>query len=492
LIADSAGNLYGTTALGGVLAPPPNLCFGRPGCGTVFKLSPSSTGYTETVLYAFPGVPDGQVPFSGLIADNAGNLYGTTGAGGTASCNQNAGPGCGTFFKLSPSGTGYTETVNYSFAGFPDAQIPLGGLLADSAGNLYGTSFEGGTGICNSPQNPGCGTVFKLSPSGTGYTETVLYSFAGPPDGGNPTAGVFADSAGNLYGTTFQGGIAPCAGDFGCGTIFKLSPSSTGYTETVLYSFAGSPDGALPVGGLLADSAGNLYGTTEEGGIGSCNELFGEPLGCGTVFKLSPSGTGYTETLLYRFTGSPDGASPSGLIADAAGNFYGATSGGGAYGFGTVFKLSPSGTGYTETVLYSFTGSPDGAYPNGGLLADGAGNLYGTTVVGGVVVGPTCAEPSLGCGTVFKLTGTGFVTTPAQQLAALLTEVTGVGPGMSLADKVAIAQTYYSANDVPNTCSTLGALVNEVTAQNGKSINQSSAKQIVSDAQAIQSAIGCK
>src|SRR5215469_521932 len=403
----------------------------------------------ETLLYSFGAPLDGVQPRAGLIADSAGNLYGTTADGGAF--------GRGTVFRVTPSGT---ETTLHSFAGPPDdGALPLAGLVADSAGNLYGTTIGGGA-------FEHWGTVFKVTQSGT---ETVLHSFAAPPyDGIHPTGGLIADSAGNLYGTTSGGGV------FFSGTIFKLTPSGT---ENVLYSFAGPPDdGSMPMAGLIADSAGNLYGTTVSGGASCPDEE-----GCGTVYKLTAGGT---ETVLYSFTGpfsadpgEGDGANPDGaLISDSAGNLYGTT--GNGDGDGIVFKLTPSGM---ETVLSFFEANPHnnttGSHPFAGLTADSAGSLYGTTVAGG----------TSGDGTVFKLTGTGFVT----PLAALLTEVTGVGPGTSLADKVTLAQTYHSANDIPNTCSTLTALVNEVTAQERKKISQSAGGQIIADAATIKAAIGC-
>ena len=362
LIADSSGNLYGTTIAGG-----------KPGYGTVVKLSP---GGTETVLHSFTGGTDGAGPLAGLIADSRGNLYGTAEK---------------VVFKLSPSGT---ETVLYSFTGGSDGNGADAGLIADSSGNLYGTTIAGG--------KSGYGTVVKLSPGGT---ETVLYSFCSLPnctDGSFPIAGLIADSSGNLYGTTVFGGAS------GDGVVFKLTP---GGTETVLYSFTGGSDGANPYAGLFADSSSNLYGTAEYGGARSC---LGMNVGCGVVFKLSPSGT---ETVLYSFTGGSDGGNPTaGLIADSSGNLYGTTSAGASgsgcggkfdFGCGVVFKLSPNGT---YTVLHSFTGGSDGGVPLAGLIADSSGNLYGTTEGGGDLECNTPDVPVLGCGVVFKLTGTGFVT----------------------------------------------------------------------------------
>jgi uncharacterized repeat protein (TIGR03803 family) len=358
----------------------------------------ASAAPIETVLYSFTG-SDGAKPVAGLIVDSSGNLYGTTVNGGAGPCNN--GTGCGVVFKVSPSGT---ETVLHSFIE-SDGAFPEAGLIADSSGNLYGTTVNGGAGN---------GVVFMLSPGGT---ETVLHSFTGS-DGRNPQAGLIADSAGNFYGTTVNGGASDN------GVVFKLSP---GGIETVLYSFCSKPncsDGANPQAGLLLDSAGNLYGTTEGGGnsseagvvfklspsgtetvlhsfcsLSNCSDgafpqaglivdragnLYGTtvngglPLagtaGAGVVFKLSPRGT---ETVLYSFCMKPncsDGASPqSGLIVDRTGNFYGTTYNGGASNSGVVFKLSPS---RTETVLYSFTGGSDGNNPQAGLTADSAGNLY--------------------------------------------------------------------------------------------------------------------
>jgi uncharacterized repeat protein (TIGR03803 family) len=366
LIADPAGNLYGTTRFGG--ATTTEGC--RPlGCGTVFQLTPSGS---LNVLHSFTG-SDGAYPYAGLLADAAGNLYGTTWDGGDN--------GRGTVFQLDPSGA---LTVLHSFTGGSDGQRPVTGLLADAAGNLYGTAHSGGDG--------GFGTVFQLDPSGS---LTVLYSFTGDSDGQYPDSGLIADAAGNLYGTTRGelGAMGSCP--LGCGTVFQLTPSGT---LNVLHSFTGN-DGSHPVAGLLADAAGNLYGTTSAGGVGTSCTFIG---GCGTVFQLTPSGA---LNVLYNFTGGSDGGNPdAALIADAAGNLYGTTQNGGAsascnrpYGCGTVFQLDTSGT---LTALHIFTGS-DGAYPPAGLLADTAGNLYGTTYGGGTGTG--CIGGGA-CGTVFELT----------------------------------------------------------------------------------------
>ena len=286
------------------------------------------------VLYSFGGYPtDGTNPQAGLLRDAAGNLYGTTFYGGSGNCFDIYASlaGCGVVFKLSAMGT---EKVLYSFAGPPDGQYPVAGLTQDAAGNLYGTTEFGGVynDYCENP-NPHnaytCGVVFKLSPSGT---ETVLHTFAGrPTDGGNPYAGLLRDAAGNLYGTTLNGGA------HGSGVVFKLSPTGT---ETLLHTFTG-PDGARPSAGLIKDTLGNLYGTTE---IGGACAYTGD--GCGVVFELircSSSPSGYDFKVLHTFTGGADGAYPvAALVRDAAGNLYGTTSqGGGTHNGGVVFRLTP-------------------------------------------------------------------------------------------------------------------------------------------------------
>jgi uncharacterized repeat protein (TIGR03803 family) len=239
-VRDSAGNLYGTTAVGGAFL-----------MGTVFKLDTSGA---MTILHSFNG-PDGAGPYSRLVRDTAGNLYGTTLRGGS-----NAD---GTVFKLDPAGN---EVVLYNFAGTPDGEAPFGSLVRDSTGNVYGTTYLGGA--------YGFGTVFKVDPTGA---ETVLYSFTGLADGGLPWAGVVRDAAGNLYGTTVSGGDLTCFPPAGCGTVFKLDAAGN---ETVLHSFGPSfsGDGNFPVGRLMRDAAGNLFGTAQNGGA----------YGQGTIFKLKP------------------------------------------------------------------------------------------------------------------------------------------------------------------------------------------------------------
>ncbi len=353
---------------------------------------PASAEPTLTVLHSFE-VGSGIKPRAGLIADSAGTLYGTTQFNG-------GGSGYGTVFKLAPDGTGYT-VLHIFGSSTPDGAGAAAGLIADSAGTLYGTTRGGGS--------EGGGTVFKVASDGTSFK--VLHSFAPVPGGLRSDADLVSDAAGNLYGTTLEGGMAPLicgrfgcvsaggCGLYGCGTVFRLAPDGTSYD--VLHEFSGGSEGKYPRGGLIFDAAGNLYGTTLEGGTSYR----------GTVFKLALDGPGYK--VLYAFKGGTDGAYPyAGLLADSAGNLYGTTNSGGGSGCGgsgcgTVFKLAPDGTGYT--VLHIFGRSaPDGARPAAGLIADNAGNLYGATEDGG---GSGCG--GTGCGTIFKLSGTGFVTLAA-------------------------------------------------------------------------------
>ncbi len=358
LIMDGARNLYGATSGGGSGTN----CY-LAGCGFIFEVSPGPHGaWTETVLHNFNG-PDGIEPFSGVIMDAAGNLYGTTYAGGAHSL--------GTVFELMPNPDGsWTETVLYSFGTGPDGDSPIGGVIMDSTGNLYGTTTSRGA--------YDRGTVFELSSSsGGGWTETVLHNFGNGDDGIAPAGSLVMDAAGNLYGATFNGG------QNGDGTVFEVSPGAGGWTETVLHSFDAN-DGYGPSNGLVMDGAGNLYGTAYQGG--NLGGLVCAPFGCGTVFEVSPvAGGGWTETTLYSFNGQPDAGYPlSSLILDAAGNLYGTTSVGGNDNYGTAFKLSPGQGGWTETVLYNFDPNNGGTLPAGGLIMDRAGDLYGETDAGGL------------------------------------------------------------------------------------------------------------
>lgn len=360
LVMDKVGNLYGTAYDG----------------NTVFRLSPDGA---ETILHSFAGPPkDGWGPRADLIIDKKGNLYGTTGEGGSSkSCAEF---GCGTVFKITADGK---ETLLYSFdPANGDGSWPNAGVVADSEGNLYGTTFFSGL------SEGCCGTVFKITSKGNA---TILHSFTGYPDDGSyPWGDLVVDSSGNLYGTTLEGGASgSCGANVGCGTVFKITPDGT---ESVLHSFSGNPDGCQPYSGLVLDKTGTLYGTTAYGGAGyGC----GGGYGGGTVFKLASDGT---ETVLHTFGGGSDGYQPYGaLIADKAGDFYGTTFAGGTTDNGTVFKLSPEGT---ETVLHSFNKKINGRRPFGRLLKGTSGYLFGTTLYGG----EKCIrhEP-YGCGTVFKL-----------------------------------------------------------------------------------------
>ncbi len=330
-------------------------------------------------------------PTSGLVTDSRGNAYGTTYPYNGDLTNS------GTVYEISPT-TGYHLLFRFSHKG-ATGWYPQGNLVLDSVGNLYGTTIYGGVSQ-SACATTGCGVVFKLSPSSNGdqWTETVLYNFcsaANCADGANPQAGVIFDSAGNLYGTTKTGGNLGCqdAGP-GCGTVFELEPSQSGWTESVLYAFtATSSDGTWPLGNLVFDGVGNLYGTVQPPG----------PQKGGSVFELSPFGGNWMFSVVYAFdglSGSKDGSDPvAGLIFDAAGNLYGTTFAGGKFGLGTAFELTPNGgRSWVETILHNFAGGSDGSEPESSLVIDSAGSLYGTTLLGG-------AAPGLG--TVFKLARSG-------------------------------------------------------------------------------------
>jgi uncharacterized repeat protein (TIGR03803 family) len=338
---------------------------------------PSGGSGSENMLYNFAGGNDPKLPYAGLVFDKAGNLYGTAEFGGTY--NQ------GAVFEITPNQNGiWTESVLYNFTGGADGAQPAGGLIFDAAGNLYGTTNYGGNVNCSL----GCGTVFKLTPASGSWTETVLYTFTGGTDGREPNARLLFDATGNLYGTTVLGGDIDSACSSGCGTVFKLTANSGNWTESVLYAFTGAADGASPYDGLTFDAAGNLYGSTYGGGAS----------GYGTIFKLAPTSSGWTETVLRSFKGY-DGKYPYGdVMLDAAGNIYGTAFQGGGTGFGVVFELQPNGKGgWRERLLHGFGDLP-AANPVAGLVMDAGGNLFGTTMQG--------ASQSLcggGCGTLFKL-----------------------------------------------------------------------------------------
>jgi len=349
--------------------------------------TPLAQAQTFTALHAFKGGTDGAFPSNGgLILDAKGNLYGTTLEGGGGACDG----GCGTIFRANPAGK---VTVLYSFTGAgSDGKYPNGSLVRDTAGNLYGTTYGGGTSGAGC-YGYGCGTVFMLDSAGQ---ETVLYSFTGGVDGATPEAGVVRDAAGNLYGTTHLGGAN------NWGTVFMVDPSGN---ETVLHSFDGlAGDGGDAHAGLILDPSGVLYSTTPGGGILNSNCLPGLGIGCGTVFQITTTGA---ETVLYDFTGYKDGNTPFGnLVRDKAGNLYGTSQPRPTpTGWGTVFKLDASGK---LTVLHTFSGGAGGADPLSGLVRDSAGNFYGTTSAGGS--GNCTYYPGGGCGTVFKLSPGGTFT----------------------------------------------------------------------------------
>jgi uncharacterized repeat protein (TIGR03803 family) len=366
LAFDSAGNLYGATASGGIRSSAP---------GTIFKLTPASGGeWAPTWLEEFSFGHGGP---SAVIFDAAGNLYFATAGGGAFSG--------GAAYELSPkAGGGWSEKRLYSFGeGKPtDGVGPNGPLVFDSAGNLYGTTYVGG-GYAT-----GEGTVFELTPGEDGaWTEKVLHNFGPGTDGYHPEGNLIVDSAGDLYGTTSAGGL------YGGGTVFELTrEASGGFGEKILHSFEPSiGDGSQPQYGLVLDTAGNLYGTTRYGG----------PTGdTGTVFELSLQSDGkWTEKILDGFQSGNDSQPLGNLIFDKAGNLYGTTLLGGpgacANGCGTVYELTPNPRGgWTENVLHNFGVGSDGAHPYDGLIFDAAGNLYGTTNGGG----------AYGWGTVFEIT----------------------------------------------------------------------------------------
>jgi uncharacterized repeat protein (TIGR03803 family) len=347
---DAAGNLYGTTNAGGAS-----------GVGTVFRVTGKGK---EIVLHSFAGGTDGANPQASLIMDAAGDLYGTTNAGGAF--------GAGTVFRVAAGKR--KETVLYSFAGGTDGANPQAALVMDAAGNLYGTTSAGGSS--------GNGTVFRLASKKKGgkWREKVLYSFGSGTDGTIPVAGVTFDKAMNLYGTTSAGG------SYGYGTVFQLKPSKSGWTENILYNFQLQSDGGVPYAGLVFDQSGNLYGAATEGGNGTD--------GGGTIFELTPSTGGWTFTVIYALPGWDISGTFRNLLLDSSGNLYATTHCDGDNRAGTVYKLTPSNDTWTYTSLYVFTGGIDGLYSFSNLIFDKHGNLYGTTNLGGAD----------GFGVVFKIT----------------------------------------------------------------------------------------
>lgn len=398
VIVNQKGLIYGTTYKGG------SLYCGGYGCGEVFELglTPKGTWAAKVIHSFFGGIGEGAFPEAGLVSDAAGNLYGTTSAGGQVGCGQY---GCGTVFELTPSGSGaWTEQVLYAFcsaSNCADGSVPLASLILDAAGNLYGTTASGGINTGNKNCTfSGCGTVFELRkrPNGT-WAEKILYLF-NFEDGAFPEANLTFDAAGNLYGTTSEGGT------YGFGTVFELSPTSNGsWTKAVLYNF-NFPDGKNPLAGVIFDPGGNLYGTTFSGGTGAaCVYSFG----CGTVFELSPGSNGeWTEQVLYSFcaidTGiCTDGSNPWGAVTfDGADRLLGTTNLGGTFGtLGTIFSLTRSNGSWSYSVVYDFGAqNNDGANPQAGLTFDARnGTFYGSTAGGG---NSTNCNSGQACGTVFR------------------------------------------------------------------------------------------
>ena len=353
LVIDSAGNLYGTTVLGGDFSS-----------GSVFQLSPSGNTWTHTVLYSFTGLSDGGQPYKGVTLDAQGNIYGTAVIGGKfGACPED---GCGVVYKLTNAGGTWTQTVIHAFNG-NDGYGPGQGLTFDKAGNLYGMTATGGAN--------GLGVIYQLKPQQDGsWKLRVIHAFTGGNDGSSGSAGrLLLDGAGNLYG------VATAGGANGKGTAFRLTPAQNGtWNFATLYAFKGQPDAGFPYGGLAMDAAGNLYGTTYYDGA---NNL-------GSVYQLSPGQGGkWRERVLYSFQGGRDGAnSISNLVIGKRGNLYGTTSEGGAgCSCGTIFRVGKDINGnWKEEVVYRFGGVPDAGFAYNGMVADSAGNMFGATVHGGV------------------------------------------------------------------------------------------------------------
>ncbi len=356
LARDASGNFYTGTMEGG----------NGTGSGAVSKLKTASGSRLMLPLYDFNGGDVDGVQPQVVVASN-GDVFGATQAGGLS--------GCGIVFQLTPSATvpntataRWKETILHTFAGGSDGCNPFSAPIIDSAGNLYGTTADGGG------HNDG-GVVYEFVRSGQGYTEQILHRFSGP-DGIAPGAGLIADSTfTNLYGVT-QGG-----GSMNYGTVYRLTNTGSGWTETVLYNFHNGADGQQPQAGLAMDASGNLFGASAMAGSG----------GGGTVFELMPSAGSYTYRALYSLQCNyPSCIGPylGYLTLDSAGNIYGTTLNQGAHTYGSVFELSPSGGSYTFTDLHDFSlGSDDGGFPDGGVIRDASGNLYGTAVDGGTYGG---------------------------------------------------------------------------------------------------------
>ena len=405
VVFDTEGNLYGATENGGSSS-----CGGPGQCGTVFELTPPAEkggAWNETLLYVFKGRAnkDGQTPEGSVAIDKGGNLYGTTGYGGTGPCTLLGSPvGCGTVYELSPpakQGDPWTETVLYSFQGNKDGYVPSGDLVFDRDGNLHGvTLFGGGKGTnCGDDLYPNCGTVWRLSPpktKGGAWKEKVLHRFAGVPDGAWPNGGLVLDSIGAVYGTTFHGGYnCPHNSNVGCGTVFQLTPPTKKggvWTERRIHIFKNGNDGAGPSPGLSFGRDGALYGGAGGGAKGG-----------GVIYQLAAALDGqWMETVVYEFSSNTDGYAPSVSFFNSKGILYGTTNEVPDRAAGSIFRLDPlqgNRTAWVLTELYDFTGFADGAFPFPQLAVDGSGRIYGATFEGGT--SNNCSFQ--GCGNVFEI-----------------------------------------------------------------------------------------
>ena len=370
LTMDKAGNLYGTTSFGGAF-----------GNGAVFKLTPKGSGWVLTPLYSFQGGSDGVYPTARVIFGPDGSLYGTTQSGGVGQCRTNGFVGCGTVFNLRPQPRActtalcpWTETVLYRFTGGSDGAVPIGDLVFDQPGAIYGATLYGG--LPADCQGRGCGVVYKLARSNGSWAETALYSFTGGSDGGHPGGGVIFDQVGNLYGVASDGGASSCdSGDSShCGTVYQLAPSGSGWAENTIFDFS-TCCVLYPVGGLVFDAYGNLYGAS----YASPNP-FGNKFVPGSVYEIQNSNNNWIQvfdiSLLYL---NP----AAGVTMDAAGDLYGvANDDGERFDDGVAYEL-PASNGFAFTPLYAFSGGNDGGSPQGTVLLDANGDLYGTASEGG-------------------------------------------------------------------------------------------------------------
>jgi len=386
LTRNAAGNLFGITQAGGYHGG--ECAADNYGCGTAFELVHKSSGWVLNPLYTFQGGSDGDNPSGDIVAPD-GSIYGITSAGGgygQCATRDDQPLTCGIVFRLTPPASAckgalcpWNETILYRFTGMSDGGTPMGDPVFDEAGVLYGATELGGDPGCSGYD---CGTVFSLTPTDGGWAEAAVYTFTGYSDGNWPVGGVILDPNGNLYGTTEEGG------QYGYGTTFQLTQSGGSWSKNFLYQFGGGPGGQYASGKLLRDGAGNLYGTTWTGGSG-----------CGAVYELSPSNGSWNFSVLYNFTGDGSSCGPmDGVIMDAEGNLYGTTYRTGAYQQGVVFKLTHTDSGWVYSSLHDFTGGADGGGPNT-LILGSDGNFYGETYAGGNNNG--CDR--FGCGVIFEI-----------------------------------------------------------------------------------------